>query len=590
MGAGATAGLAALNWMLGNTEQRGTNIVGWGGQAGPLTRRHGQNSGDALNKAISQQETLQRMENQRKMQEAMEGMMKDLPPIITPTTNQGQPPANPLGGTQPTPMPAPQGQQTPPYVPQPPPNQAPPNVLSGAMNMAQQLLSPGRQQAPVNPMMSAPAAQVQRPPAQAQAPVQTPAPAPPPAKTPLSGVAPNTGPAPAPINPEFAAYEQSVRQQQQQNLQIAAASAGQTGNYGQVIQARNAMMHPIPHQWKNNGTDLQGRPYAFHQGLQKNLYMDDKSPVPVGAYGGKGEKSDKAVQQEVTEFNRQHGIKQGDAVKNIDRRAMHAMKKQLQQQGYNTDQIGTGIVEKSVMKDGIEYKQKFNVLPPDPETGVVPEPVPMGDAIPNLPENYRMKEGEEGGIEPIPMSKADPAHPLNWSEAQKENSGFSSRMVRQESLFTKLYDQNTDKKTGKRKGFDPTSKAMYAYFNNYRLASNSFMTPAERQYAAGAMDFIRANLRKQSGAVIGDNEMASEFATYFPIPGDDEQTIRNKRDTRVFLTQQLIQETGAAYQGGAIHGVDDPLTQEEYDVIPHGDYYVRDDGRVVRRVRPRNER
>jgi hypothetical protein len=47
-------------------------------------------------------------------------------------------------------------------------------------------------------------------------------------------------------------------------------------------------------------------------------------------------------------------------------------------------------------------------------------------------------------------------------------------------------------------------------------AQRKFMSPEQQKYKQAADNWIRANLRKESGAVIGADEMAAEYATYFP--------------------------------------------------------------------------
>jgi len=46
------------------------------------------------------------------------------------------------------------------------------------------------------------------------------------------------------------------------------------------------------------------------------------------------------------------------------------------------------------------------------------------------------------------------------------------------------------------------------------------------------MDWVRAKLRKESGAVIGPKEMQDEIITYFPQPGDSAAVIKQKAESR----------------------------------------------------------
>lgn len=56
--------------------------------------------------------------------------------------------------------------------------------------------------------------------------------------------------------------------------------------------------------------------------------------------------------------------------------------------------------------------------------------------------------------------------------------------------------------------------------------------PAMGPYHQAMQDWVRAKLRKESGAVIGPKEMADEIITYFPQPGDSPAVIKQKAASR----------------------------------------------------------
>lgn len=70
----------------------------------------------------------------------------------------------------------------------------------------------------------------------------------------------------------------------------------------------------------------------------------------------------------------------------------------------------------------------------------------------------------------------------------------------------------------------------------------------ERQTALQAQrDWVRAKLRKESGAAIGKDEMDKEISTYFPQIGDSPEVIAQKTASRNQAMQGMIQSAGAAY-------------------------------------------
>jgi hypothetical protein len=64
------------------------------------------------------------------------------------------------------------------------------------------------------------------------------------------------------------------------------------------------------------------------------------------------------------------------------------------------------------------------------------------------------------------------------------------------------------------------------------VGGNYALTPEYQQYKQAATDWIRAKLRKESGAVISDQELESDFQTFVPQPGDKDPVIAQKADAR----------------------------------------------------------
>jgi len=79
-------------------------------------------------------------------------------------------------------------------------------------------------------------------------------------------------------------------------------------------------------------------------------------------------------------------------------------------------------------------------------------------------------------------------------------------------------------------------------------AQRKAMTEQQQRYKQAADNWIRANLREESGAVIGGEEMAAEYRTYFPQPGDTPQVIAQKAQARQITTQAMKQNAGPVYR------------------------------------------
>ena len=79
------------------------------------------------------------------------------------------------------------------------------------------------------------------------------------------------------------------------------------------------------------------------------------------------------------------------------------------------------------------------------------------------------------------------------------------------------------------------------------------LTPTEQRLAQAQRDWVRAKLRKESGAVIGADEMAAEILTYFPQVGEGPEIVAQKAEARRRAEEQLSIGAGsAAGQAGAL--------------------------------------
>jgi hypothetical protein len=127
--------------------------------------------------------------------------------------------------------------------------------------------------------------------------------------------------------------------------------------------------------------------------------------------------------------------------------------------------------------------------------------------------------------------------PTNFSDAQLQSAGFGERMDYAEDIFSGLA----------REEFDPTS-LMQVIGDNMGSLGGYAMTEQQQAYQQAMHDWVRAKLRKESGAVIGDDEMAKEIATYFPKPGEGPRAIAQKVGARERATRALARQSGGAYE------------------------------------------
>ena len=123
--------------------------------------------------------------------------------------------------------------------------------------------------------------------------------------------------------------------------------------------------------------------------------------------------------------------------------------------------------------------------------------------------------------------------PLKPTEQQISTAGFANRMLNSNQIMAGIAGA----------GFNPAS-----FVEAARGKTNVTATPEFRQFEQAKSDFITAILRKESGAVISDQEFAREDKKFFPQPGDDEKTTIQKRKARERATNNLIKQSKGQFE------------------------------------------
>jgi len=130
------------------------------------------------------------------------------------------------------------------------------------------------------------------------------------------------------------------------------------------------------------------------------------------------------------------------------------------------------------------------------------------------------------------------------SETQLIAAGFADRMGNAQKIVT---DLEPKAKVG-------TIESITSYIPligkeiPQNIPSNiGGLSDERRQYLQAANNWIRANLRKESGAAIGADEWSAEYQNYFPQSGDDKDTIAQKAIFREIATKNMARAAGQQY-------------------------------------------
>lgn len=116
------------------------------------------------------------------------------------------------------------------------------------------------------------------------------------------------------------------------------------------------------------------------------------------------------------------------------------------------------------------------------------------------------------------------------TEAQTKSAGFYSQMSQGKAELDAL----------------PIDFEKASFWESIKGLTNWTASPEYQSYRQAAKAWIRGKLRKESGAVIGDEEMAEEFRTFFPQVGDSPETVQQKARARARAEEAMRLSAGPA--------------------------------------------
>jgi len=172
-----------------------------------------------------------------------------------------------------------------------------------------------------------------------------------------------------------------------------------------------------------------------------------------------------------------------------------------------------------------EFARNAYDLVDSPEGRMYVPKMPGGAALPAMTTEGKPVMGTSGG---------------NPTEAQSNAIGFAQRMERTTGILAPLEAAGSFPATG-----SAIAGSTPLIGGTMRRAVQS---PDVQKYDQAAQDWIRAKLRKESGAAIGKEESANEYATYFPMPQDSPEVIAQKAAARDVATQAMRESAGKFYK------------------------------------------
>jgi hypothetical protein len=120
--------------------------------------------------------------------------------------------------------------------------------------------------------------------------------------------------------------------------------------------------------------------------------------------------------------------------------------------------------------------------------------------------------------------------PKGMNETQAKAAGFADRLVEASPLL------------------DTSPPTVGASVLSGLPGGNFALTPNQQSFLQAERNFINAVLRRESGAVISDEEFDNARKQYIPQPGDSQQVLEQKRRNRETVQRSFMRDAGPSYQ------------------------------------------
>ena len=159
--------------------------------------------------------------------------------------------------------------------------------------------------------------------------------------------------------------------------------------------------------------------------------------------------------------------------------------------------------------------------------GASPAPSPGPQAPPAQGE----PAAQPGGLPP--GSRVLGSKPPTMTAEQSKDAGFADRMSASEAILANVAGEGA---------------SFWGRLKEDSPGGNYLQSEEYRSFEQARRDFINAQLRRESGAVISPAEFENADKQYFPRPGDDPKVMAQKAANRKTAIEAMKRSSGPAYK------------------------------------------
>lgn len=189
---------------------------------------------------------------------------------------------------------------------------------------------------------------------------------------------------------------------------------------------------------------------------------------------------------------------------------------------------------------------------------------------------YRInpRTGEATALSPTGAPAASGGNPFGggkFNEGQGKAAGFTDRMLQSEALLSGKAPETGIGPVSPGADVQGANIVEYGISNTPYVpdvAKNKLHSKEYQQFDQAKRDFVNAQLRRESGAAISPSEFDSANKQYFPMPGDSQEVIAQKRANRRVAVEAMGREGGQAYRPKATFREDGALASTKPRIAP----------------------
>ena len=137
---------------------------------------------------------------------------------------------------------------------------------------------------------------------------------------------------------------------------------------------------------------------------------------------------------------------------------------------------------------------------------------------------------------------------------EADSRNFYSMMQQATANLNNITGSKLNEQTGLTEpGYNPAN-ATDSFVSEIPLFGNAWSSEEKQLATQAQRQWVRAKLRLESGAAIGEKEMENEISTFFPEFGEGEAVIKQKKESREAAEAAMLMATGVGYEPPPLPG------------------------------------